>query len=90
MATKTSAATEHIFKSSFPTTVYSHGMMGYHTPNIDRLAKENPEDPDYPKDPKFKERYGPRGVLRYTATDKDDPTEQPRWGRIDHAAAIED
>jgi arylsulfatase len=26
-------------------------------------AEEEPEDPDYPKDPAFKERFGPRGVL---------------------------
>ena len=26
-------------------------------------AEEEPEDEDYPKDPKFRERYGPRGVL---------------------------
>lgn len=45
-------------------------------------AEEDPEDPDYPKDPKFKERYGPRGVLHCWATEKDDPTEQPRWGRV--------
>jgi arylsulfatase len=48
-------------------------------------AEEEPEDPDYP-DPKlfpaFKATYGPRGVLHCWATDKDDPTEQPRWGRI--------
>jgi arylsulfatase len=25
---------------------------------------------------------GPRGVLRCKATDKDDPTDQPRWGRV--------
>src|SRR5512140_2973756 len=48
-------------------------------------AEEDPEDPDYPEPkqfPKFKAPYGPRGVLRCWATDKDDPTEQPRWGRI--------
>ena len=45
-------------------------------------AEEEPELPDYPKDPKFKEMFGPRGVLHCVATDKDDPTEQPRWGRI--------
>jgi len=45
-------------------------------------AEEEPELPDYPKDPKFKEMFGPRGVLHCTATDKDDPTEQPRWGRV--------
>ena len=45
-------------------------------------AEEDPEDPDYPKDPRFKARYGPRGVLHCFATDKDDPTVQPRWGRV--------
>lgn len=48
-------------------------------------AEEDPEDPDYPnpKDfPEFKKRFGPRGVVHCWATDKDDPTEQPRWGRV--------
>src|SRR5688572_5241751 len=27
-------------------------------------AEEEPEHPDYPKDPAFKERFGPRGVLK--------------------------
>ena len=27
-------------------------------------AEEEPENPDYPKDPKFKERFGPRGVIK--------------------------
>jgi arylsulfatase A-like enzyme len=45
-------------------------------------AEEDPEDPDYPKDPKFKEKFGPRGVLRCWATDTDDSTEEPRWGRV--------
>src|SRR5246127_4685988 len=26
-------------------------------------AEEEPEDPDYPKNPEFKQRFGPRGVL---------------------------
>ncbi|MCL7973076.1 MAG: arylsulfatase [marine benthic group bacterium] len=30
-------------------------------------AEEEPENPDYPKDPQFKERFGPRGVIRSTA-----------------------
>lgn len=45
-------------------------------------AEEDPEDPDYPKDPRFKKQYGPRGVIHSWATAKDDPTEQPRWGRV--------
>lgn len=48
-------------------------------------CEEDPEDPDYPDPkqfPQFKAAFGPRGVLHCWATDKDDPTEQPRWGRI--------
>jgi arylsulfatase len=30
-------------------------------------AEQEPENPDYPKDPKFRERFGPRGVLRCRA-----------------------
>jgi arylsulfatase A-like enzyme len=45
-------------------------------------AEEEPELPDYPKDPKFKEMFGPRGVMHCWASDKDDPTVDPRWGRV--------
>ncbi|QKV52517.1 arylsulfatase [Comamonas antarctica] len=45
-------------------------------------AEEEPEMDDYPKDPAFKERFGPRGVMHSWATDKDDPTEMERWGRV--------
>ena len=45
-------------------------------------AEEEPEMDNYPKDPKFRETFGPRGVLHCWATDKDDATEQPRWGRV--------
>ena len=33
-------------------------------------AEEEPEDPDYPKDPEFKKRFGPRGVLHSWADGK--------------------
>jgi arylsulfatase A-like enzyme len=45
-------------------------------------AEEEPEDPDYPKDPEFEETFGARGVLDCKASDTDDPTEDPRFGRI--------
>ena len=45
-------------------------------------AEEEPELPDYPTDPAFKERFGPRGVLHCLATDKDDATNDPRFGRV--------
>jgi arylsulfatase A-like enzyme len=45
-------------------------------------AEEEPEQRTYPRDPRFRETLGPRGVLRCKATDRDDPTEQPRWGKV--------
>jgi arylsulfatase len=45
-------------------------------------AEEEPELPDYPKDPEFKKKFGPRGVLHCKATDKDDATIDPQYGRI--------
>ena len=33
-------------------------------------AEEEPEHPQYPKDPRFKEMFGPRGVLRCKASDR--------------------
>ncbi len=33
-------------------------------------AEEEPEHPDYPKDPGFKKKFGPRGVLQATADGK--------------------
>jgi arylsulfatase A-like enzyme len=48
-------------------------------------AEEEPEMYDYyPKDefPELVRNVSPRGVLHSWATDKDDPTEMPRWGRV--------
>jgi arylsulfatase len=45
-------------------------------------AEEEPELRDYPKDPAFRARYGPRGVLDCKATDTDDETVDPRFGKV--------
>jgi len=48
-------------------------------------ADEDPEQPNYPSEkdfPGFRDKYGPRGVIHSWAADKDDPTEEPRWGRV--------
>ena len=48
-------------------------------------AEEEPEMHDYfpEKDfPNYKKNFGPRGVIKSWATDKDDPTEEPRWGKV--------
>jgi arylsulfatase A-like enzyme len=48
-------------------------------------AEEEPEMDNYPSKeefPKFYETFGPRGVIHSWATDTDDPTEMPRWGKV--------
>jgi len=45
-------------------------------------AEEEPELPDYPKDPAFRARFGPRGVLDCKASETDDPTVDPRFGKV--------
>jgi arylsulfatase len=41
---------------------------------------EDPCHRNYP--PALKASVGPRNILHTWATDKDDPTEQPRWGKV--------
>jgi len=48
-------------------------------------AEEEPEMPDYPTEkdfPNFRKTFGPRGVIHSWATDKDDTTAEPRWGKV--------
>ena len=45
-------------------------------------AEEEPESPLYPKDPDFRKRFGPRGVLKCKATDTDDATIDPQFGHV--------
>jgi arylsulfatase len=37
-------------------------------------AEEEPENPDYPKNPEFKKKFGPRGVIKSTADGKIEDT----------------
>lgn len=45
-------------------------------------AEEDPESFTYPQDPAVKAKIGPRGVLKCKASDRDDPTDHPRWGKV--------
>ncbi|MFT3685307.1 MAG: arylsulfatase [Phycisphaerales bacterium] len=45
-------------------------------------AEEEPELPNYPKDPAYLKKFGPRGVLDCKASDTDDATEDPRFGKV--------
>lgn len=43
-------------------------------------AMEDPWKPNYPKD--LLDKVGPRNVVQCVATDTDDPTVDPRWGKV--------
>jgi arylsulfatase A-like enzyme len=47
-------------------------------------AEEEPEELDYPgqKNPAYKEKFGPRGVLHAWAAEVDDPTVDPKFGKV--------
>jgi len=45
-------------------------------------ASEEPELPDYPKDPTFLAKFGPRNMLDCKASATDDATVDPRFGKV--------
>ncbi len=62
-----------------------HGFDEFYGNLYHLNAEEEPELADYPKGPDFPhfhERFGPRGVLDSKATDSDDPTVDPRFGKV--------
>jgi len=67
-------------KNEFLPTV--HGFDEFFGNLYHLNAEEEPENPDYPKDPAFKKKFGPRGVLHCWATDKADATVDPVFGPV--------
>ena len=59
-----------------------HGFDEFYGNLYHLNAEEEPELPDYPKDPAFRAKFGPRGVLDCKASDRDDSTEDPRFGKV--------
>ena len=67
-------------RNAFLPTV--HGFDEFYGNLYHLNAEEEPELPDYPKSPAFRGKYGPRGVLDSKASDEDDATVDPRFGRV--------
>src|SRR6201999_3310603 len=59
-----------------------HGFDEFYGNLYHLNAEEEPEHVDYPKDPEFHKKFGPRGVLECKASDKDDETVDPRFGKV--------
>src|SRR6187431_1868622 len=56
-----------------------HGFDEFYGNLYHLNAEEEPENADYPKNPEFRAKFGPRGVLKCKASDRDDSTEDPRF-----------
>ncbi len=52
-------------------------------------AMEEPYQADYPKDPKFRATFGPRNIIDTKASSTDDPTTDPRWGRVGRQTIVD-
>jgi arylsulfatase len=59
-----------------------HGFDEYSGVLYHLNALEEPENVDYPKDPEFFAKFGPRDVIHSVATDTFDDTDEPRWGVV--------
>jgi arylsulfatase A-like enzyme len=59
-----------------------HGFDEFYGNLYHLNAEEEPELPDYPKDPAFRAKFGPRGVLDCKASGTDDATVDPRFGKV--------
>jgi len=59
-----------------------HGFDEFYGALYHLNASEEPELPDFPKDPAFLAKFGPRGVIDCKATTVDDATVDPRFGKV--------
>jgi arylsulfatase A-like enzyme len=59
-----------------------HGFDEFYGNLYHLNAEEEPELPDYPKDPAFLAKFGPRGVMDCKSSATDDPTVDPRFGKV--------
>ena len=59
----------------------AHGFDEFYGNLYHLNAHVEPCDADYPKDPAFKAKYGPRDVVHSWAVDSEQPGEDPRFGK---------
>ena len=59
-----------------------HGFDEFYGNLYHLNAEEEPELLDYPKDPAFRAKFGPRGVMDCKASATDDATVDPRFGKV--------
>src|SRR5881296_3476624 len=65
-------------RNEFLPTVHGFDQFFGYLYHLD--AMEDPCHPNYPQD--LRSQVGPRNMIRTSATNVDDPTVQPRWGKV--------
>jgi len=65
-------------KNEFLPTVHGFDEFFGYLYHLD--AMEDPFHPNYPQN--LRDKVGPRNLVHSWATDTDDPTEMPRWGKV--------
>src|ERR1700759_1145031 len=60
----------------------AHGFDEFYGILYHLNSMEEPYQYDYPKMANFKERFAPRHIIDTKASSVDDPTVDPRWGRV--------
>lgn len=53
-------------------------------------AMEYTSDPDWPDDPEFEATFGPRNIIHAFATEEEDETVDPRWGKVGKQRIVDD
>ncbi|MFN3130486.1 arylsulfatase [Roseibium sp.] len=53
-------------------------------------AMEYTVDPDWPSDPEFEAQFGPRNIIHAYATETEDDTVDPRWGKVGKQRIVDD
>ena len=69
-----------------------HGFDEFYGALYHLNASEEPEQPDFPKAPEypnFLANFGPRGVIDCKATTVDDPTVDPRFGKVGNQTIVD-
>jgi len=67
-----------------------HGFDEFYGNLYHQNVSEEPYDVDYPTDPEYRKKWGPRGVIHSVATNSFDSTEDPRFGKVGKQKILSD
>ncbi|SFV56211.1 Choline-sulfatase [hydrothermal vent metagenome] len=67
-----------------------HGFDEFYGNLYHQNVSEEPFDVDYPTDPEYRKKWGPRGIIHSVATDTVDETVDPRFGKVGKQKILSD